>query len=43
MQAVVGATGTLYIAMGVHAVYDVTAAITALGRLRAEEAEASTA
>lgn len=43
MQAVVAATGTLYIAMGVHAVYDVTAAITALGRLRAEEAETSTA
>ena len=43
MQAVVAATGTLYIAMGVHAVYDVTVAITALGRLRAEEAEASTA
>jgi membrane protease YdiL (CAAX protease family) len=43
MQAVVGATGTLYVAMGVHAIYDVTAAISALGRLRAEEAETSTA
>src|SRR5690348_8587035 len=43
MQAVVGATGTLYVAMGVHAVYDVTAAIAALGRLREEEAEASRA
>ncbi|MFL5615513.1 MAG: CPBP family intramembrane glutamic endopeptidase [Gemmatimonadaceae bacterium] len=29
MQAVVSATGTLYVAMGVHAVYDVTAALRA--------------
>ena len=43
MQAVVGATETLYVAMAVHAIYDVTAAITALGRLREEEAEASAA
>lgn len=43
MQAVVGATGTLYVAMVVHAVYDVTAAITALGWLREEEAEAKAA
>jgi len=39
MQAVVAATGTLYVAMGVHAVYDVTAALTAERRMRAEEAE----
>jgi membrane protease YdiL (CAAX protease family) len=31
MQAVVSATGTLYVAMGVHAVYDVTAALRAKG------------
>ncbi|HEY2375703.1 MAG TPA: CPBP family intramembrane glutamic endopeptidase [Gemmatimonadaceae bacterium] len=42
MQAVVAATGTLYVAMGVHAVYDVTAAISARGRLKSEEAEAGT-
>jgi membrane protease YdiL (CAAX protease family) len=36
MQAVVAATGTLYVAMGVHAVYDVTAAIRAAGRIREE-------
>jgi len=34
MQAVVSATGTLYVAMGVHAVYDVTAAIRAVGRYK---------
>jgi membrane protease YdiL (CAAX protease family) len=32
MQAVVSVTGTLYVAMGVHAVYDVTAAIRGVGR-----------
>jgi membrane protease YdiL (CAAX protease family) len=37
MQALVSATGTLYVAMGVHAVYDVTAAIRAAGRIKAEE------
>jgi membrane protease YdiL (CAAX protease family) len=37
MQGVVAATGTLYVAMGVHAVYDVTAAIRAVGRIRDEE------
>jgi membrane protease YdiL (CAAX protease family) len=36
MQAVVSVTGTLYVAMGVHAVYDVTAAIRAVGRYREE-------
>jgi membrane protease YdiL (CAAX protease family) len=36
MQAVVSATGTLYVAMGVHAVYDVTAAIRAAGRYQEE-------
>jgi membrane protease YdiL (CAAX protease family) len=41
MQAVVSATGTLYVAMGVHAVYDVTAAIRAVGQMKAEEAERS--
>jgi membrane protease YdiL (CAAX protease family) len=39
MQGVVAATGTLYLAMGVHAVYDVTAAIRAVGRIREEEGE----
>jgi membrane protease YdiL (CAAX protease family) len=39
MQALVSATGTLYVAMGVHAVYDVTAAIRAAGRLKADDAE----
>ena len=33
MQGVVLVTGTLYVAMGVHAVYDVTAAIRAVGRM----------
>jgi len=37
MQAVVSATGTLYVAMGVHAVYDVTAALRAVGRMQEEE------
>jgi len=37
MQAVVTATGTLYVAMGVHAVYDVTAAIRAAGKFRSED------
>jgi membrane protease YdiL (CAAX protease family) len=37
MQAVVLATGTLYVAMGVHAVYDVTAAIRAAGRIPEDE------
>ena len=41
MQGVVAATGTLYLAMGVHAVYDVTAAIRAVGRIREEESDAS--
>lgn len=41
MQAVVGATGTLYVAMGVHALYDITAAFRAVGWMRAEEAENS--
>src|ERR1051326_1157550 len=36
MQAVVAATGTLYVAMGVHAVYDVTAAILAAGEYKEE-------
>jgi hypothetical protein len=36
MQAVVAATGTLYVAMGVHAVYDVTAAIRAAGEYNEE-------
>jgi membrane protease YdiL (CAAX protease family) len=39
MQGLVSATGTLYVAMGVHAVYDVTAALRAAGRMRKEEAE----
>jgi membrane protease YdiL (CAAX protease family) len=39
MQAVVAATGTLYVAMGVHAVYDVTAAFRAVGWMKTEEAE----
>ena len=39
MQAVVGATGTLYVAMGVHAVYDVTAAFRAVNWMRTEEDE----
>ena len=39
MQAVVAATGTLYVAMGVHAVYDVTAAIRAAGRYKEEGEE----
>ena len=39
MQAVVSATGTLYVAMGVHAVYDVTAALRRLRAVGAEEAE----
>jgi len=34
MQAVVSVTGTLYVAMGVHAVYDVTAAIRAAGKYK---------
>ncbi|HKN65304.1 MAG TPA: CPBP family intramembrane glutamic endopeptidase [Gemmatimonadaceae bacterium] len=34
MQAVVAGTGMLYVAMGVHAVYDVTAAIRAAGKFR---------
>ena len=34
MQAVVATTGMLYVAMGVHAVYDVTAAIRAAGKFR---------
>jgi membrane protease YdiL (CAAX protease family) len=37
MQAVVSATGTLYVAMGVHAVYDVTAALRAAGRFKDQE------
>jgi membrane protease YdiL (CAAX protease family) len=41
MQAVVAATGTLYVAMGVHALYDVTAAFRAVGWMRTEEAESS--
>lgn len=41
MQAVVAATGTLYVAMGVHAVYDVTAAIRAAGEYK-EEGEPKT-
>jgi membrane protease YdiL (CAAX protease family) len=36
MQAVVSVTGTLYVAMGVHAVYDVTAAIRGVGRFPEE-------
>ena len=36
MQAVVAGTGMLYVAMGVHAVYDVTAAIRAAGKLKEE-------
>ena len=36
MQAVVAVTGTLYVAMGVHAVYDVTAAIRAVGKFKQE-------
>jgi membrane protease YdiL (CAAX protease family) len=39
MQGVVLATGTLYVAMGVHAVYDVTAAIRAAGRAELQEGE----
>jgi len=39
MQAVVAATGTLFVAMGVHAVYDVTAAYRAVNWMRTEEAE----
>jgi len=39
MQALVSATGTLYVAMGVHAVYDVTAALRAVGRFRADESD----
>lgn len=34
MQAVVAGTGMLYVAMGVHAVYDVTAAIRAAGKFK---------
>jgi len=41
MQAVVAATGTLYVAMGVHALYDVTAAFRALAWMKTEEAESS--
>ena len=37
MQAVVAGTGMLYVAMGVHAVYDVTAAIRAAGKLKEED------
>jgi len=39
MQAVVSATGTLYVAMGVHAVYDVTAAIRAAGQINDDGGE----
>jgi membrane protease YdiL (CAAX protease family) len=39
MQAVVAGTGMLYVAMGVHAVYDVTAAIRAAGKLREDGEE----
>jgi len=41
MQAVVSATGTLYVAMGVHAVYDVTAAIRAAGQINDDAGEGS--
>lgn len=43
MQAVVAGTGMLYVAMGVHAVYDVTAAIRAAGKLREDGEEQSIA
>ena len=39
MQGVVLVTGTLYVAMGVHAVYDVTAAIRAVARIEAQEGD----
>jgi len=41
MQAVVAATGTLYVAMGVHALYDVKAAFRAVAWMKTEEAESS--
>lgn len=40
MQAVVAGTGMLYVAMGVHAVYDVTAAIRAAGKLKEDGEDA---
>ena len=43
MQAVVAGTGMLYVAMGVHAVYDVTAAIRAAGKLEEDGEEQSIA
>lgn len=43
MQAVVAGTGMLYVAMGVHAVYDVTAAIRAVGKLEDDGEEQSRA
>ena len=43
MQAVVAGTGMLYVAMGVHAVYDVTAAIRAAGKLKEDGEEQSIA
>lgn len=43
MQAVVASTGMLYVAMGVHAVYDVTAAIRAAGRFEEDSEEQSMA
>src|SRR5438477_4730667 len=39
MQGVVLVTGTLYVATGVHAVYDVTAAIRAKGRIDGQEGD----
>lgn len=43
MQAVVAGTGMLYVAMGVHAVYDVTAAIRAAGKFREDGEDPSLA
>ncbi len=43
MQAVVAGTGMLYVAMGVHAVYDVTAAIRAAGKFREDGEDPSIA
>ena len=39
MQGVVLVTGTLYVAMGVHAVYDVTAAIRAVSRIEGQDGD----